>query len=276
MPRRSKRKTPTDSPGSSLAPKRTEMEADGAQWSSQPEFAALIRSIIREEINDAIGKLQPQLEILHSGLKECRDKLDDVELALSDTQERVNEVEKVCAVLQKENKELREKTERLEMFSRRFNIRVFGLDKDVEKGHPTEFMASFLKEVFKDKSLPCQPEVEIAHRVGPAQSGSRPMIVRMQRHLAKEAILQIAKKERVLNFKGMKVKIFPDLTAEMSKRRAQFKDLRMKLHQAEIKHGLIHPATLVMTFNGETKYFQDHITAETFFNQAIRPTLSVG
>lgn len=29
-------------------------------------------------------------------------------------------------------------------------------------------MESFLKEVFKDKYFPCQPEVEIADRVGPA------------------------------------------------------------------------------------------------------------
>lgn len=109
--------------------------------------------------------------------------------------------------------------------------------------------------------------MEIAHRVGPAtKSGPGPIIVRMQRYLAKDAILQIAKKERVLHFRGVKVKIFPDLTTEMSKRRAQFKAIRMQLHQAEIKHGLIHPATLIITFNRETKYFQDHRSAETFFN----------
>lgn len=99
-------------------------------------------------------------------------------------------------------------------------------------------MASFFKEVFKDKASLGQAEVEIAHRIRPAtKSGSKPMIARMQRLSAKDAILQIAKKERVLNFNRMKVKIFPDLTAETSKRRAQFKDLRMKLHHAGIKHG---------------------------------------
>lgn len=274
MPKKSKKEMPIVSSGT---PERTEMDADGAQWNNQPKFAALICSIIREEINKAIDKLQPQLDFLKVGLKECKDKLVDVELALSGTEGIMNEVEKVCNRQQRENKELRKKPERLENFSRRFNIRVFVIDKDVEKGDPTEFMASFFKEVFKDKNLPCLLEVEIAHRLGPTtKSGSRPMIIRMQRYLAKDAILQIAKKERVLNFRRMKVKILPDLTAKMSKRRVQFKDLRMKLHQAEIKHGLIHPATLIVTFNGEAKYFQDHRTAETFFNQAIRPTLSVG
>lgn len=64
------------------------MEADSAKWNSQPEFAALIRSMIREEINKAIEKLQPQMDNLKVGLKECKDKLDDVELVLSGTQEK--------------------------------------------------------------------------------------------------------------------------------------------------------------------------------------------
>lgn len=196
---------------------------------------------------------------------------------MSGTQDRVEDMEKICNTLRKENKELKEKTEKLESYSRRFNIRVFGLDKGIEKGNPTQFMSAFLKEVFKEREIPCLPEVEIAHRVGQAtKSGSRPMIVRLQQQLVKEAILDIAKKEKVLKYNDMKIKIFPDLTAEMAKRRAQFKDLRMKLYQAGIKNGLIHPATLIITFDGVIKYFQDKETAERYFNQNIQLSLSAG
>lgn len=251
----------------------SEMESNAAQV-NKAELAVLIRAIIKEEINEAMNKLQPQFDVLKLGLKDCKDKLVDVESGLSGMHDRMDEAERVCKALQKENKELRDKTEKLESHSRRFNLRVFGLDKDMEKGKPTEFMESLFNEVFKDK-LPYKPEVEIAHRVGPVtKHGSRPMIVRMQRYAVKEAILQIAKQEKVLHFKGMHIKIFPDLTAEVSKRRAQFKDLRMKLHQAGIKHGLIYPATLIITFNGDTKYFQDQKSGDIYYNQVIGPTLS--
>jgi len=251
----------------------SEMESDAVQV-NKVELAALIRAIIKEEIKEAINNLQPQFDVLKLGLKDCKDKLVDVESGLSGMHDRMDEAERVCKALQKENKDLKDKIEKLENHSRRFNLRVFGLDKDVEKGKPTEFMESLFNEVFKDK-LPCTPEVEIAHRVGPVtKHGSRPMIVRMQRYAAKEAILQIAKQEKVLHFKGMNVKIFPDLTAEVSKRRAQFKDLRMKLHQAGIKHGLIHPATLIVTFNGDIKYFHDQKSGEIYYNQVIGPSLS--
>lgn len=79
------------------------------------------------------------------------------------------------------------------------------------------------------------------------------MIVRLQSYQAKLAILSIAKKEKTLEYKGMKLKIFPDLTTETARRRAQFKDLRSKLHRAGIKHGMIHPATFILTFDGEKK-----------------------
>lgn len=75
-----------------------------------------------------------------------------------------------------------------------------------------------------------------------------------------------------MNFRGV-VRIFPDLTAETAKRRAQFQDVRAKLREAGIKHGIIHPATLIITFNGETKYFQDHKAAETYFSKVIKSTL---
>jgi len=45
--------------------------------------------------------------------------------------------------------------------------------------------------------------VVIAHRVGSVtKHGSRPMIVRMQRHAVKEAILQIEKQEKSNILKG--------------------------------------------------------------------------
>ena len=77
------------------------------------------------------------------------------------------------------------------------------------------------------------------------------MMVRMQRYAIKEAIIKIAKEEGVINFRGMKVRIFPDLTAEMAKKRSQFQDVRAKLREAGIKHVIIHPASLIITFKSE-------------------------
>jgi len=89
----------------------------------------------------------------------------------------------------------------------------------------------------------------------------------------KEAILKIAKSEKVLEYKNMKLKIFPDLTTETARKRALFNDVRGKLYWAGIQSGLIHPATLILTFNREKKMFQNVSEAEKFFEEKIKPTL---
>uniref|UniRef100_A0A3P8RIJ8 L1 transposable element RRM domain-containing protein n=1 Tax=Amphiprion percula TaxID=161767 RepID=A0A3P8RIJ8_AMPPE len=195
------------------------------------EMSALICSITREELKEHIKELLPQLDSIKLDVKHCVEKVTGLETALSGQSDQINKVEdecgelqNICSMLQQENKELKEKTDRLEGYSRRFNIRVFGLNRGVEGDNATEYMSELLKDVFKgQKTLPCQPDVEMAHRIVSKGPGPTPMIARLQCFLAKESILKIAKEENVLEYKGMKLKIFPDLTTETARKRAQCK-----------------------------------------------------
>ncbi|KAL7407241.1 hypothetical protein ABVT39_005488 [Epinephelus coioides] len=231
-----------------------------------------MRAIIREEITTAISALQPQITSVKAEVKQCNERLTHAE-------ERIAAPEASKTQLECENVKLKERVEtleniaeKLEAYSRRYNVRVFGLKQYVEKGNPTEYMAQLFKKVFKGK-LPEEPVVEVAHRVGQANvSGDRAMIVRLQRQPTREAILKLAKEEGEILFEDMKVRIFPDLTAAVAKQRAQFKDIRKKLREQKIRNGIIHPATLIVTYKDEKKYFKDSKSAEKYFNTVIKPT----
>lgn len=198
------------------------------------EMSELIRLIIREELKVHMDELQPQLNSIKLDVKSCAEKVTGMETVLTGQSDQINGLErecgalrKICSILQQENKEVREKTDRLVSYSLRFNIRVFGLDRGVEGDNATEYMSTFLKEVFKgQKKLPGSPYVEITHRVAGKSPGPRPMIVRLQRFMVKEAILKIAKQEKVPEYKNMKLKIFPDLTTKTARRRALFNNVR--------------------------------------------------
>uniref|UniRef100_A0A3B3C4J3 L1 transposable element RRM domain-containing protein n=1 Tax=Oryzias melastigma TaxID=30732 RepID=A0A3B3C4J3_ORYME len=206
--------------------------AGGASLNCE-ELSVLIRTIIREEIGAAMDKLQA-----NEGLR-------------------------------KENKALKEKADRMEDRSRKYNIRILGVTTDVEKGNPTSYMSALLEELFKDK-IQRAPEVEAAYRTGPKnKSGHRVMIVRMHRLTAREEILRAAKKERKFDFQGMTLRFFPDLTAEIVKARDSFREVRAKLWKAGVRHGIIHPATLILTFRGETKKFMDHQAAGDYVKTVI-------
>jgi len=232
------------------------------------ELSELIRSIMKEEIAVVLTTLQPQLNSLKVQMEECGRKLDDVEKGLGSMNERVSVLEEnmeKCDMdvkqLYKENIEFRDKVERLEAYSRKFNLRVHGLPVGVEKGNPTAYMNNLVKELFKGK-IGTEPVVEIAHRVGPA---NKTMIMRMQRYMAKEEILVLAKKERIFRYGETRLQFFPDLTTDMAKRRAKFGEIREKLRAAGVKHGIIHPATLIITHGNETRKFTDHQKAEAYW-----------
>lgn len=238
------------------------------------QLSDLIRTIMREEIGVVLSKLQPQLDDLKENISECSRKVGNIEETLSDLERRVTKLETVNEQLRKTNSKLREKAERLESDSRKCNLRVFGLTKDVEKGNPTSYMNSLFKEMFKGK-IQTEPAVEVAHRVGPQlKDGTRAMIVRMQRYRAREEILTVAKKERTMKYGERNLRIFPDLTADMAKQRATFREVRENLRNAGVRHGIIHPATLIITVGtGHSKKFTDYREAEVFWDSVIKPGL---
>lgn len=225
------------------------------------ELPALIRAVIREEISVVLDKLNDLTE----DISVCTRKLGEVDETLSNMDSRITKLESVCEGLRK--------AERLEIHSRKYNLRVYGLTSDIEKGNPTSYMSALFKELFQDK-VQSEPEVENAHRIGPAgKTTGRAMIVRLQKFTTREQILRISKKEGVLHVRGMKLRIFPDLTTEMAKKRASFRDIRSKLRSAGVRHGIIHPATLIITFKGETKKFTECSVAEVYVKTMIEPGL---
>uniref|UniRef100_A0A3Q1EJX9 L1 transposable element RRM domain-containing protein n=1 Tax=Acanthochromis polyacanthus TaxID=80966 RepID=A0A3Q1EJX9_9TELE len=253
---------PEDTPVPNQSSQVTMATFENTSEENQSGILISMRAIIREEITAAINAHQQQITSVKAEIKQCNERLAHAE-------ERVAELETSKLQLESENEKLKERVkkledtaEKLEAQSRRYNVRVFGLKHNVEKGNPTEYMAQLLKTVFKGK-LPEEPVVEVAHRVGQANiSGDRAMIVRLQKQLTREAILKLAKREGETVFEDMKVRIFPDLTAAVAKQRAQFKDVRKKLREQKIRNGIIHPAALIVTYNDEKKYFKDSKSAE--------------
>ncbi|CAL8394895.1 unnamed protein product [Boreogadus saida] len=84
-------------------------------------------------------------------------------------------------------------------------------------------------------------------------------------------ILMLSSKERTLKYGEMKLQFFPDLTSDMAKRRATFGEIREKLRSAGVKHGIIHPATLIITLGNETRRFTHHKKAEAYLDAVEKP-----
>ena len=77
-----------------------------------------------------------------------------------------------------------------------------------------------------------------------------------------------------MKYGEMTLQIFPDLTADLVKKRATFREVRENLRRVGVKHGIIHPATLIITVRaGQSKKFTDHREAEVYWDSVIKPEL---
>lgn len=167
------------------------------------EISELIRSVIKEDINVVVNKLNTIVDDIST----CVRRLGAVEDSLPKLDSRLTKLELENETLNKTNAELRERTERLEMQSRKYNLRLFGLPGDVGKDNLTNYTDTLFKELFRGR-LAWEPEVEMAHWIRVKRNvEGRVMMVPLRRFITKEEIIKIAIKE---------LKIFPDLTSEMA------------------------------------------------------------
>ena len=242
----------------------------------------MIRDIVRDEITSAFdNKLKPiqdELSRLNLAQQECNSKVIDLETAANLTDERLTSLEKSCKSLLAENEILKERTLSLENNSRKYNLRIFGLDRGVEAGKPTAFVTKLLYDLFGEEELGPRPLLSIAHRMGPEPpDGSRCMIARLYSFETKRTIQRLvgAAKGKLL-YEEQQIRIFPDIPAEQRKLQAKFKDVRALLTKANVRNGVAFPAVkLLVTFNNEKHSFTSATEAMEFYDQQVKPTLTI-
>ena len=175
-----------------------------------------------------------------------------------------------------DNAKLKATVDDQENHSRRQNIRVIGLPEGEEGANPIAFIGSFLKEIMGEKTFANTPVIDSAHRTSAAKplpgEPPRAMLVRLHYYQTKELILRTSRERGQLSYKGKRIHIFPDYSATLARRRAEFKDVKAQLYQAGVKFGLIHPAKLRITFQGSAHTFDTPDAALQFFRTTIQPT----
>ena len=73
---------------------------------------------------------------------------------------------------------------------------------------------------------------------------------------------------RMLEARGMRLRIFPDLMSDMAKKVPVFMKYE-RLTSSGVKHGIIHPTTLIITFREESKKSTDHLVTEAYWKEVI-------
>lgn len=180
--------------------------------------------------------------------------------------------------LQSQTTVLLERVDDLENRSRRSNLRIINIPEGSEKDQdPTKFVSDLLMGVTGPGVFNYPPEIERAHRsLGPRPGDvgavkPRAFIVKFLRFQDKEKVLRWARQHK-LDYRGSELRVYPDISAALAKKRAAFNAVKNSLCRKGIKFRLLHPARLQISFRNDNYYFDSPQKAQDFYDQRVAPT----
>ncbi|KAJ8361707.1 hypothetical protein AAFF_G00430800 [Aldrovandia affinis] len=167
-------------------------------------------------------------------------------------------MEKRYDQLHKDYKALQAKTDDLENRGRRCNIRILHVKEGLESGTPQSLLPTFSLKSWGPGGLQSPPTLDRAHRAGPVPATGSPSVFPRTIPLlpGEGAGSASSQGEGRLEFQGRQVMIFPDFSAELNKRRAEYAEVKKLLREKEgVRYGLVYPARLRVSFQGQEKMF---------------------
>lgn len=117
--------------------------------------------------------------------------------------------------------------------------------------------------------------LERAHRVGPKRDTDGPprtIIMRFLNYKQKEMVLKAAKSKKDVFYKNQRVRFYADVAAEVHRQRKQFDVVRDQLRQLGVRHGIISPSTLVLTYKERVYKFNSPAEAKIFVSKIQKDT----
>ncbi|KAK7877354.1 hypothetical protein WMY93_031942 [Mugilogobius chulae] len=233
------------------------------------EKAEMQTDEMSRQINGLRDELKASIDQANAKASMLDERTASLEEAANTHSDKIADLEQQVVELQKEVAGLSAKTEDLEARSRRCNLRIFGVKEGRETGAKVStFVAELLQYTMQ---LDKPPVIDRAHRTiqQPPGDGQPPraFVVKCHYYQEKETILQKAISSRKLvTGDGDTVRVFPDYTPTVARRRAAFGQAKQLLRQCEgVKYGLLYPAKLrITTPDGERKMFTDPAQAVLF------------
>lgn len=246
-----------------MEPQAEHTEHTGSDWE---KFSEKILS----HMNNRFDKLDEDIRHVQLSQAELFTSVSAIQDQIKDQDDRIGKLEATVAALGQENATLRT---RLEGHSRRNNIKIFGIPEGEENNNPTDFVQALIPKLLGENSFNNAVLIDRAHRAPRPRptDGAKPRAIFARVHFfkEKELILRLRRSKELL-YKGNKVLIYPDYTAEVMRQRREFNPVMATLRGLKVEFHLLFPAKLRILHQGNTEFFSKPGEAMTFINSSLR------
>lgn len=199
--------------------------------------------------------------------------IQDMETGISTWSDKVVTLQTTVNTPKTEVAELRDNDEDMEGRARRCNIRILGVPQTTGSSSTTS-VSKLLREVLQlDKDVLIDRSYK---SLAPRKPGRKPRVIVAKLHYFQDCV-EVLNRTRTcapLRYNGETVAIFSDYTARVAKARAAFTEVRKLLRNCQnVRFGILFPARLRVTHNGEEKEFTDAEKVMTYVKKHIIPAV---
>lgn len=228
---------------------------------------------INATMDSVLSKLAEVLDLAKSTKEEIsaiRQEMKDTNLRLTETENRISQLEDSGTKVSKTLKTLTDTTDSLtkrlsslEDRNRRGNLRIFGIPEGEEDqaGSCIAFLEQWFAQatnlVFK-KPLEFDRAHRVPTRIMPTQRHPRPIVCKPLRYQHVDQILAFMRKNNHILWKGNKIYISQDYSKETVETRKGFLALRPRLRDMHYQFAFAGPAKFRVVIQGTSHFFTDH------------------
>ncbi|KAI2646140.1 LINE-1 type transposase domain-containing protein 1 [Labeo rohita] len=222
---------------------------------------------LKSEFTGRFDGVLKAIEETRKEVTECTERMAGAEVRLSNVEDEQVDLKTVVESLQTRNKHLEDKVVDMETRLRLNNLRLVGLPENSEGFDMCGFLESWLPDALELNPMRHPLVLERAHRIGPKRdtnTSPRTVIMRFLNYKQKEIVLRTAKTKKDIFYKNQRVKLFADVAMEVHRQRKQFDVVRDQLRKLGVRHGILSPATLVLTYKEKVHKFTSPVEAKIF------------
>ncbi|XP_060578456.1 uncharacterized protein LOC132735517 [Ruditapes philippinarum] len=169
---------------------------------------SLIRQVVIDTVNEMkeqfLSSLVKRLEILEGSVHDQASETDQLKKDLKNKQNELDEIKDKMQCIRDRVRRETETNDRvlndLEQYSRRNNIRIYGVPGDSEKQSSQETTTKVVSLLNEKLSMSITEEnIDIAHRLGQYKGKDRPVIVKFVRRQVKNEVFEKIKRLKTTN-----------------------------------------------------------------------------
>ena len=119
-------------------------------------------------------------------------------------------------------------------------------------------METWILETLDIPLLKSKLFLERAHRIGPRNDPNAPprtLIMKILSDRDKAMVLKAIKIKKQILYEDKPVRFYPDLAAGLHKKQKEFDSVRQQLRSMWMRHGMLLPARLLVTYKDNTLTF---------------------